>query len=199
MQRDDAPTLAEIVGRALLSGDLRQKEHSCDLDKVGALGLVGVTERLADAVFRLKYAGQPSAYDEALYGVYVIARSLASRNRWKVRRWRLWRMARSVLDYWLSDLCRACNGVRYLVIPGSPHLSDRPCPECKATGKRAMPWLRKLPRRPDGKRATPERIARWRHLCNELQKRAERHRHLLVELERAESRIADKVAAKLGR
>ncbi len=191
--------IEERVGSALARGDLRQREGPCDLDTLGALGLVGITERLADAVFRLKYALDAKTYPDALRGVYGLARALDQRHRWRLKRRRLHWMARRVLDYWLSDVCPTCTGVRYEVAAGSPHLSDHVCPDCRGSGKRVMPWTRKLPRTPEGRRATRQRIEKHKKMCRLLNDAMDRHRHLLVELERLERVIGEKVIAKLAR
>jgi hypothetical protein len=178
---------------------LRQHEGPCDLDVIGALGLAGITETLADAVFRLKYNLDARTYDDSLDGVYRLARALDQRHRWRLKRWRLRRMAKTVLDYWLSDVCPTCTGVRYEVVAGSPHLSDHVCQSCRGSGKREMPWLKKLPRAPEGRHATRQRVSWHKKVCRLFNDSMERHRHLLVELEHLERVIGDKVVAKLAR
>jgi hypothetical protein len=196
--KEDIPTVAERVGNALASGDLRQKPGPCPLDKVGALGMVGISERLADAVFRLKYSNQHKSYEEALQGVYGLTRSLDVRQRWRLRRWRLHSMARTVLDYWLADICRTCNGVKFQVVTGSPHLSDRACRTCHGTGKMPMPWLRRPPEKPKGRRATHQRVKDWRDACRKIEEHNLRYRTLLVELEKCERVIGDKMIRRLA-
>ena len=199
MHNDDRPSIAERVGRTLSRGNLRQREGPCDLDTVGVLGMVGITERLADAVYRLKYANDHKSYDDALTGVYGVAAGLNSRQRWRLKRSALRWMARRVLDYWLMDSCLTCTGVGYEVILGTPHLSDRACQECHGSRKRAMPWLRKLPRRPEGKGATRAHRTRWSAVVRRMEDSMHRHKHLLVELENAERRIGEMMIAKLAR
>jgi hypothetical protein len=195
---DDRRPIEERVGTALASGDMRQREGACDLDKVGALGMIGIKSRLADAVYRLKYANEHRCYDDALQGVYGIARSLDVREHWRLRRSRLRWMSKRVLDYWLADLCRICLGVKYETVHGSPHLSDRVCPMCHGSGKNAMPWVKRLPRRPEGRRATHERVKLWREVCKKLEDAMYRHRRLLVELEAAERQIGEQMIRKLA-
>lgn len=197
--REDRPGIEERVGRALARGNMRQREGACDLDTIAALGMVGIQERIADAVYRLKYANDPRSYHDALAGVYGIARSLDIQLRWRMKRRRLHWMAKRVLNFWLNDGCATCTGVGYEVIKGSPHLSDRICRSCAGTRKRVMPWLRRLPRRPEGKRAGRGRIKRWKDVCRLLNDMMARHRLLLVALERSERAIAEKMAMKLRR
>lgn len=200
LDRDDKPTVHERVGRALSTGNLRQSENPCDLDKVAALGAVGIEERLADAVFRLKYANDPYAYEDAVDGVRSLARRLNEKERWRLRDGRLRRMSKRVLNYWLADVCRLCSGVGYEVVPNSPHLSDRACPACNGERKRPMPWVRKLPKEPEGRMtlALRQRIEGWGKWCKVLERFAYRHRLLLVTLEEVERRIGAKMIAKLA-
>lgn len=202
---DERPGIAERVGKALARGDMRQYSRAgrvlsgADIDTVGALGLVGIQECLADAVFRLKYANDPRSYDGALAGVCRLARSLNTRQRWRYKRKRLHWMAKRVLDYWLNDACRLCTGVGYEVIPGSPHLSDRPCQQCHGTRKLAMPWVKRIPKKPEGRRTTKAHRQRWYEVSKRMTHSATNHRSLLVELEIAERRIADRMRVKLVR
>ena len=199
------PGIAERVGKALARGDMRQYSragrilYGADIDTVGALGLVGIQEPLADAIFRLKNANDPRSYDGALAGVCRLARSLNTRQRWRYNRKRLAWMARSVLDYWLMDGCPACTGLGYEVIPGTPHLSDRPCQACHGSRKRAMPWLRELPKRPEGRKDTRAYRKLWYTVCGRIGNSITRHRLLLVELETVERRVAEKMRERLAR
>ena len=203
---EDRPTIPERVGKALSRGNLRQHDRDgrilvgpCDLDTVAALGAVGIHERLADAVYRLKYANDPRSYEQALLGVYGIACSLNTKERWRLRRRILHWMAKRVLDYWLNDGCRLCTGVGYEIVRGSPHLSDRPCPRCRGTRKLAMPWVKKFPRKPEGRKATRHILRRWYDVCEKLRRRTDFHRALLVALETSERVIGEKMVAKLAR
>lgn len=195
----EKPSIEERVGRALSRGNMRQREGACDLDVVTALGLVGIREKLADACFRLKYSNDPKSYNEALEGVYGLARALDARNRWRLNRRRLRWMSKIVLDYWLADGCRLCTGLRYLTIHGTPHLSDRQCPACHGSGKREMPWVFKLPRIPEGRGVNRTIKQVWREKCQRMQDSQYRCRQLLVELEISERQIAEKMRARLAR
>jgi hypothetical protein len=198
MRKEDRPTIAERVGRALARGNLRQRETHCELDVITALGVVGINERLSDAVYRLKYANDAKSYDDALRGVYGLACSLDRRGRWRYHRARLRRMARRILDYWLNDGCHLCTGLGYEVIHGTPHLSDRPCKACHGTRKLAMRWVRKLPPKPEGRRATKAAVLAWREGIRSRTDFASRHRALLVELETIERGMGDKMQARLA-
>lgn len=198
LDREDRPRIEERVGSALARGDLRQKETACDLDKLHALGAVGIEEKLADAVFRLKYANDAGAYEDALEGVRSLGRWLNIRYRWHAKGKRLRWMAKRVLHYWLSDNCMLCSGVGYEIVLGTPHLSDRACPACHGARKRMMPWVKRVPREPEGRRVTPEDIARWKKVAGRLIAYMGHHRSLLCELEEVERRVAAKVVQKLA-
>lgn len=199
MENVNRRSIEESVGAALSRGDMRQREGPCDLDKVMALGLVGIRERIADAVFRLKYGNDPRSYHDALAGVYSISRSLSQRENWRYRRSRLRWMSKRVLDYWLADLCPACTGLRFEQIIGTPHLSERMCRFCDGSGKRAFPWLRRMPRKPEGRSATRKRVERWRRVTEVLSRYVLRHQTLLYHVERSERALSDKIARRLGR
>lgn len=194
---DDKARIEEQVGRALSRGDLRQRIGPSDLDKVIALGAVGITERLADAVFRVKYANDHKEFDTALAGVYGLARAMDARQRWRYRRRRLMWMSKRVLRYWLMDVCQICTGVRYIPAAGTGRLSDVPCPACHAEGKRPMPWVKRLPQEP-GKRVTRAERRRWQDVRSTMLAYQERHRALLVALETMERVIGEKMIAKLS-
>jgi hypothetical protein len=202
---DQKPSIEERVGKALSRGDLRQNDLApCDLDKVAALGAVGIEEKLADAVFRLKYANDVAGYDEALAGVIGLARVLDVKLKWRARRSRhgFRRMATRVLHYWLAPNCTICTGVGYQIINGSPHLSDRACPACHGERVRPMPWMQvRLPHEPGDTgrdRKSRERWARWQRKCQRIVRLQQCHRELLIALEVAERRIGDKMIWKLA-
>lgn len=203
--KEDQPGIEERVGKALARGDMRQRPSytTCDLDKVAALGIVGIEEKLADAVFRLKYANDSTGYLDALDGVVHLARRLNMEMKWHVRRKKtLRRMAFRVLNYWLAPNCPICTGVGYEMIKGSPHLSDRTCPACHGERTRPMPWMEtRMPREPGDiarDRKTRERWARYQRKVTRILRIREQHRDLLVALEIAERRVGDKVVTRLN-
>lgn len=175
---------------------MRQREGQCDLDTVVVLGMVSIRDRLADAVYRLKYANDARSYDDALAGVFGMARSMDVRHRWRLKRESMQAMSKAVLDYWLNDACTLCTGVGYEVIPGTPHLSDRACQRCHGTRKSLMPWISSLPSKPEGKKA---RVKEWYALCRDANASMQRHRLLLVALETTERAIGERMKAKLAR
>lgn len=202
---ENRPSVAERVGSALARGNLRQHDRSgrilqgrCDIDTIAVLGLVGINEKLADAVYRLRYANDHKSYQDALDGVYGIARSLAARYRWKANGKRLRAMSRRVLDYWINDGCQVCTGVGYEIVLNSARLSDRLCRGCGGTRKRAFPWHKRMPRKPEGRSVGRAQLKRWRDVALLVQQHMDRHKHLLSELERAEERISSSMNGRLA-
>lgn len=51
-----------------------------------------------------------------------------------------------VIAWWLDATCRTCDGQKWKMIPGTPHLSNRLCEDCHGAGKAV------LPAGPDGKK-----------------------------------------------
>jgi len=194
---EDRVTLIERVSVALADGNLRQSPGPCALDTVMALGVVGISERMSDAVLRLKGANDHSAYGDAVDGVYGIARSLDRRENWRLKRWRLRLMASSVIDFWLNELCRTCHGVKFEVAGSTGRLSSHVCKACHGTGRRRAPWDRKIPAKPEGRRARGGRVERWKKVAERLRTSAERHRRLLIELEATEARVEVEMRRRL--
>jgi hypothetical protein len=44
-------------------------------------------------------------------------------------------VAASVLGWWLAKTCRACNGVKFELIPNTPALSTKACKLCRGSGE----------------------------------------------------------------
>ena len=182
MQTHNRPGIDEMVGLALARGDLTPRETNCGLDKVMALGMVGMEERITDAIFRLKYANDHKAYADANKAVTDLARRLNTTENWNQGS-RLATIATAALNYWLADMCPACTGKRddpdkmgptSMPMTGTPYLDGVTCDACGGSGKRPYPWLREK-----------GRIGHY-------------HTVLLVAIECAERRIRDKLITKLS-
>ena len=171
----DRPSLQEKVGRALADGNLTQRDEPCSLDKVLALGLVGMDDPITDAIYRLKYANEARSYRDAIRAVLALARRLNRVDNWQMGS-KLQAMAMEVLNYWVAPACPACTGRRAQIITGTPHLEDEPCPACYGSGKRPYPWLSQHGR-----------------------DKSERcHTSLLIAVDESERRIRDKLISRLG-
>lgn len=192
-------SIEEAVGSALSHGGLTYRgETACNLDKVMALGLVGIDERLADAVFRLKYSNDAGSYLDALDGVRQLLRSVGGRQNWRLRGARADGMAKAVLDYWISDTCVSCTGLMFVKALGAPNLTATHCPACDPLrpGKRPYPWVLRRPRIKDrGRRRNDPTIRRRRAAFERFM---EQHKALLCELEEVEQNIGGKLIAKLA-
>lgn len=45
----------------------------------------------------------------------------------------------AVIAWWLAKLCKACEGVKFKLIPGTPSLSAKACNKCRGTGEINLP------------------------------------------------------------
>jgi hypothetical protein len=190
-------TIQEGVGVALAEGRMTGR----NLDIIHALGAVSIHHPLADAVFRVKYSNEASSYPDALAGMRNLAISLNALGGWRLKRSRLAEMAKAVLDYWLSDTCPVCEGRGWEKPDGSPALSNTPCGACakgSRLGKRPFPWNKK-PKLRERDDASRERRRSLRSRRQKFDRLAEQHKHLLCAIEAVESRIGEKMIAKLGR
>ena len=149
MAGQDQAGIPELIGATLSSGDLAPSSGPCGLDKVMALGLLGMRDKMADVVFRLKYANGADAYHDAHRAVAELARRLDRAENWRMQP-RLDDMAKRVLDYWLDDICEFCKsrsadpskmGGTAMKVTGAPDLEVEYCPYCRGSGKRPFPWL----------------------------------------------------------
>lgn len=104
-----------------------------------ALGLVSVTERSADTLYRLKWSNDAKEYRNGVRAVFLIVGELSLKHSWD------WSLAESeaaaeaVLRWWLCPICPSCCGRGANPVEGTPILDDG-CPDCRGSGKRAYPW-----------------------------------------------------------
>jgi hypothetical protein len=104
-----------------------------------AIGMVSVTERAADSLYRVKWALDSKSYPDALEAVLALTRHVAATHNWNAKT-RYSDIAKAVTDYWLADLCPSCTGIGAEVVTGTPMLGGA-CPACRGSGKRAYPWI----------------------------------------------------------
>ena len=135
-----------------------------------AIGMVSVSERDADAIYRVKWANDAKSYKSALQAVLTISKAIRQKRRLNIKP--VEPHAEAVLRYWLIPVCFACFGRKADVIEGTPHLGVA-CEVCRGTGARAYPWS-----------GTAED-----RFCREV----------LYAVQDAELRIREKLLAKLGR
>ena len=125
----DAPTVEERTGRSMANGRVD--------NPILAIGMVSVSERHADDLFRLGYALDAKSYKDAVRGVSDLAKHLDARHGWCIQGHA--RLAAAVIDYWLADMCPSCTGIGAQAILGTPVLGSG-CPDCRGSGKRPYPW-----------------------------------------------------------
>lgn len=125
--------LAAIVSTSDLSFDA---EHRVPLDHVIALGLASRNSEVTSNVLRLYLARSPEAWHAAKASVIAIVRRLDAKRRWGLSHRDIDKVATHALMLHINPVCSHCKGRGYVLIPGTPTLSHRPCDHCKGTGKR---------------------------------------------------------------
>jgi hypothetical protein len=194
--RTERKSIEQSIGEALASGELTGHQ----LKKVMALGIVGITDPFADAIFRLKYGLDAKSYAETLSSTRKLSYALNFQRNWRLHTRKLSEMAKEALDYWLADTCPACQGRGWEVPEGAPYLSDNPCLHClDRPGKRPFPWLLA---HPEVKIADHEKPVKRKELKRQAKERdhlMKRYKELLCELENHERHIGEKVIVALTR
>lgn len=137
----DAVTINEKVARATRSSHLQHKEQPSDIDTIGALGMAGVENNLASAVFRLKYANEARFYPSALIIVTAECQRLQLKHNWPASSYKFAKLTKACLDYWLNDKCMACEGRGAETILGTPVLSNEACSVCHGSTKLPKPSM----------------------------------------------------------
>ena len=100
-----------------------------DVDYIRAAGMVSQKHPLGMALFRLKYS---EVITEAMFCRDGLVDLLIKRRG--LTKVKATKAAEKVLIHYLGDRCDHCGGTGYQVIPGTPTLSDNPCPVCKGHG-----------------------------------------------------------------
>jgi len=124
-------TVDERIGVELADGYCGSAVH--------ALGLVGMTEKAADAVFRFRQGLDSKEHGNALNAILVISRALDAKWNWRYKNHE--QLAANVLEFWTVPNCLACFGRKREVIPDTPMLGEI-CPSCGGSGQRPYPWAR---------------------------------------------------------
>ena len=195
MRTKERKPIEQSVGEALASGKLTGEQ----LKKVTALGVVGITEKFADAVFRLKYGNDAKSYKGVLADMERLTKRLNAQRGWMLTRKLLAPMPKEVLDYWLADTCPACQGRGWKVVDGSPYLSDEPCLTClDRPGKRPYPWVLAFPEIKIAEHEKPEKRKELRKKVVERERLLKRYKELLCKLEDDERHVGEKVIKALS-
>ncbi len=126
--------LFELWASAEVSSDLKHHEHDCHVDVLGAVGMAaGNTSYLA--VYRVKYLNDARSYREALDQFTFWTRKELIKRHSNLNYVRL---SKETLHVWLDDVCPSCHGLKYQLMPHTPILTDKECPQCKGTGQRTL-------------------------------------------------------------
>ena len=123
-------SLHERVASSQMSSNLRESRTGLgDVDILRASGMVSKRNPLGMSLFRLKYAEIESEIPFCLAELSKLVMDKRGLDKDKARR-----VASRVLAHYLGDRCDDCGGTGYTLIPGTPTLSDAPCPVCKGQG-----------------------------------------------------------------
>jgi hypothetical protein len=142
----DKPTVEETYSRSVTSSNLRMETRE-DSQTSAADVLIAAgwsSSRLGAALMRLRaeYDGlgiSPTSGDVGLLQMglkslpFVHEQVGALANRWNVEH--PGEVATAAVAWWLSHVCRVCNGRRFQSIAGTPALSGRACNACRGTGE----------------------------------------------------------------
>jgi hypothetical protein len=133
--------------RATLSSNLRDDAHHHDTAALAAAALCEGegSAGIGSILWRVKYANDAARYAELLEKWGAIVKTKAAVRKWPshisppV-------VARIALDYFLADICPACGGRGYQLLPdvARPVLSDVPCGDCDGRGARPLACERRL-------------------------------------------------------
>ena len=130
----------ERMTRATTSSNLKCDETHFDADLIASSGFVARKKGLGALAFWSKYAQDQSKTKELLRELMTKFVGQKRQERSHLSKRVLHQIAEASLCYWLTDTCRACNGVKYEKLEANEQcLSDKPCKRCKGTGKEAPP------------------------------------------------------------
>lgn len=127
-------TVKERIGTAQYSKDLGEAPSGelGDIDIIRATGMVGVSMPLGVSLWRLKVSGDAREFPKVIEG---LAEMLARRRPMDIDTVKL---VNQVLRHHLDDLCHACHGRGFEVVPNTPMLSDVACTSCQGQGRLQM-------------------------------------------------------------
>jgi hypothetical protein len=127
----------ERMTRATTSYNLKCDDLHFDADLIASSGFVARKRGLGALAFWSKYAQDSAKTKELLRELMTKFVGQKRQERSHLSKRILHQIAESALCYWLTDICRACKGVKFEV--QEQVLSDRPCKRCKGTGKEVPP------------------------------------------------------------
>jgi hypothetical protein len=131
-------TTRERISSAQDSANLGESpiDELADIDIIRACGMVGAKFPLGVSLWRLKYSGDSREFRSSLDGLVLLFE----------RRWPgntdaldIVDTVVAVLKHWLDDVCHACHGRGYEMVPGAPVLSEKQCGVCNGEGRVKLP------------------------------------------------------------
>jgi hypothetical protein len=130
----------ERMTRATASSNLKCDELHFDADLIASSGFVARRRGLGALAFWAKYAQDTSRTKELLREFQTKFMGHRRQNRSHLPKRILHEIAEACVCYWLTDVCRACKGVKFERLEANDQvLSDKPCKRCKGTGKEVPP------------------------------------------------------------
>lgn len=126
--------------KAAHSSNLKCDELHFDADVIGNSGLVARRRGLGALAFWSKYAQDTSRTKELLREFLTKYMGHRRQHRVMLPKRVLHTISEATVCYWLTDVCRACHGVKFEKLEANEQvLSDKPCKRCKGTGKESPP------------------------------------------------------------
>lgn len=122
------------------TSDLSLMPGRCDADVLLAAGYAASRNTRgaqALALYRMRATGSRAGMARAIDWAagWLLDRRLPWPNRKPVRVNEAREIATAVLQWWLDDVCRQCQGRRYELVPGTQVVSDNICHACAGTGR----------------------------------------------------------------
>lgn len=123
--------IVEKYSRSINSSDLKSDEHHFDTDNLAAVAL---SNELGGLLFRVKYGSDATSFKALLSSWTTIVQG---KRQWP-KHLPAHKIAEKSLGHWLNDVCPACTGKGFQLMPGSPVLSDVQCTICEGSGKKPL-------------------------------------------------------------
>lgn len=136
--------IPERVASALHASDLTMNlGRACPPDVLVAMGYVGRRNRVGVAMVREQLSvGEVGRIAREEVASYCLRSVIPYCDEEKPAEW--WHaFCTSVVAHWLSPTCPSCEGRKYLVTPGTPHLSTHTCHQCNGTGEKKPPRIKR--------------------------------------------------------
>jgi hypothetical protein len=93
--------------------------------------MIAANNPLGSAIWRVKYAQVESLLPYVVESLSELAVRYGKAENVNEAREALAR----VIPFWLDDTCHECDGRGYMVVPGTPMLSDKACKACSGRGR----------------------------------------------------------------